>query len=215
MGLRSVTAPLFHVAPLAWPIPDPAAFDALLLTSANAPRHAGRGLLKLARLPCLCVGDATAAEARRAGLSDVRSGSGDGKAAVELLADQGLRRVLHLCGRDHLGLEQPGIEIARIAVYAAEAAGSLPATALDTLRSGAVALIHSPRAGRLLGRLADEAGLERSGVRVAAISKAAAEAAGQGWAAVAVAPVPRDQPLLEVAAKLCNSEADSGTGKRE
>ncbi|MEA3064722.1 MAG: hypothetical protein QOJ27_1168, partial [Sphingomonadales bacterium] len=43
----------------------------------------------------------------------------------------------------------------------------------------------------------------KGSIRVAAISAAAAEAAGEGWAAKAVAAAPRDQALLELAAKLC------------
>src|SRR5262245_7688966 len=44
MGLEVVRCPLFHVEPVEWEAPDPAAFGALLLTSANAMRHGGRQL---------------------------------------------------------------------------------------------------------------------------------------------------------------------------
>jgi uroporphyrinogen-III synthase len=63
-----------------------------------------------------------------------------------------------------------------------------------------VALVHSPRAGARLAALAGD----KTAIAVAAISAAAAEAAGDGWAAKAVAAAPRDQALLELAAKLCN-----------
>jgi uroporphyrinogen-III synthase len=33
--------PLFAIVPLDWTAPDPAQFDGLVLTSANAVRHAG------------------------------------------------------------------------------------------------------------------------------------------------------------------------------
>lgn len=205
MDLRSVVAPLFGVRPVKWTVPDPAAFDALLLTSANAPRHAGEGLASLTSLPCHCVGEATAAEARRAGFGDVRVGPGDGKALLAVMAGEGVRNVLHLCGRDHVGLEHPDVTISRVSVYASEAVDRLPDEAAEALRSGALALIHSPRAGRLFGRLVDTAGLDRAAIRVAGISPAAAEAAGEGWALRAAAAAPRDQALLELAAKLCNN----------
>ena len=42
LGLEPVVAPLFTIRPLAWEPPDPAEFDAVLLTSANAARHANQ-----------------------------------------------------------------------------------------------------------------------------------------------------------------------------
>ena len=38
LGLDPVLMPLFEIEPIAWTAPDPAGFDALLLTSANAVR---------------------------------------------------------------------------------------------------------------------------------------------------------------------------------
>jgi uroporphyrinogen-III synthase len=213
--MQSVVSPLFEVAPVAWQAPSPSNFDALLLTSANAPRHAGSQLQALTNLRCYCVGEATEAEARRAGLTDLRVGRGDGSELLRVIASERVQRVLHLCGRDHAGLEHPQIEIIRIPVYAAEAVERLPLEASEALGAGAVALLHSPRAARLFRALVDESGLTRSSIRVAAISGAAADAAGSGWVSLAVAPAPRDQPLLEVAAKLCNYVPDSGTGRRE
>jgi uroporphyrinogen-III synthase len=215
MGLQAVLSPLFEVAPLAWQAPGPSDFDALLLTSANAARHAGPQLQALINLRCYCVGEATEAEARRGGFTDLRVGPGDGGELLRVIASDGMKRVLHLCGQDHAGLEHSQIEIMRIPVYAAKSAERLPLYAEEALQAGAVALLHSPRAARVFGALVDENGLSRSSIRVAAISEAAGEAAGPGWASVDIAPAPRDQPLLEVAAKLCNYGVDSGTGRRE
>jgi uroporphyrinogen-III synthase len=67
-----------------------------------------------------------------------------------------------------------------------------------------VALIHSPRAGRRFAELVDRASIARGGVTIAAISPAAAEAAGEGWARVEAAERPADDVLLALAARLCN-----------
>ena len=64
-----------------------------------------------------------------------------------------------------------------------------------------VALIHSPRAGRMFSSLV----AERGNVAIAAISEAAAEAVGQGWKSVDVAVRPTDDALLALAARLCNN----------
>ncbi|TFI59512.1 uroporphyrinogen III synthase HEM4 [Sphingomonas parva] len=196
-GLRPIVAPLFEIRPLAWEMPAPC--DALLLTSANAARHAGM----LPDLPCYAVGPATAEAARAAGLRTVIEGRDDGAAALALATADGHRRILHLCGREHLPIEQDGVEMVRRFVYAAEAAAELPAAARQAIADGAVVLLHSPRAARTFAALAER----RQEIRVAAISPAAAAAAGSGWAAIASASEPRDQALLEVAAQLCKAAA--------
>lgn len=205
MGLDAVVAPLFVVSQLAWHPPDPARFDAILLTSANAARHGGEGLGRFAALPCYAVGEATAAAAAKAGFESVEAGATDGGAVLAEMAAGGVRRVLHLCGRDRIALEHCELAIEAHAVYAAEAVEALPDEAGAALSDGVIALIHSPRAGAVFGRLVDDAGLPRSAIRLAAISSAAATSAGAGWGRVAAAPSPTDEALLEVAAKLCKT----------
>jgi uroporphyrinogen-III synthase len=194
MGLEPVVAPLFTIRPVEWEPPEAESFDAVLLTSAHAARRARAG--ELASLPCYTTGEATARAARDAGFADVRAGPSDGEAALALARRDGRKGVLHLCGRDHVALS--GVE--RRIVYAADAAATLPDAASEALAADAVVLVHSPRAAALFAGLVDE----RSRIRLALVSAAAAEAAGDGWAEKAVAARPRDEALLEVAAKLCN-----------
>lgn len=204
LGLEPVKAPLFAVRPLAWTAPD-GSFDAVLFTSAHAARLGGPQLEAFRHLRCIAVGEATAAAARAAGFGDVRIGAGDGAAALaEVPSGSG---VLHFAGRDHLPLQREGVAVVRRIVYAADAADGLPAEARRALAAGALALIHSPRAGTLFGTLVDRAGLPRPATAIAAISEQAAAAAGPGWRAVAAAARPRDEALLELAAALCQTRA--------
>ena len=206
MGLTPVVAPLFTVAPIAWRPPDPAVFDAVMMTSANAARHGGDALTSFLALPCYATGEATAAAARQAGFADIRVGPSDGAALVAMMAGDGVATAFHPCGRDRTELESGGLRIVDVPVYAAETVRRLPPEAGAALQNGALALIHSPRAGALLARLFEG---DRAFVPLAAISTtAAAAAAGDGWKYVAVAEQPRDQALLELAAKLCQSEPD-------
>jgi len=201
MGLAPVVAPLFAIRPLAARPVDPADYDSVLLTSANGARHAPEGL---GDLPCFAVGESTAAAARRRGFADVRTGPSDGAAAAALAAAAGFQRILHPCGRDHLPVAAPGVAIERLAVYSAE---PLPPARFE---GPAVAMIHSARAGRRFGEVV----ADRSAIAIAAIAEAAADSAGDGWAAKAVAAEPRDHALLELAAKLCNyglEEAKDGS----
>lgn len=203
-GLVPAVAPLFTIRPLPWQAPDPAAFDALLLTSANAARQAGGGLTSLLALTCYAVGETSSAAAVEAGFRDVRTGPADGAALLRLMETEGVRSALHLCGREHALPADSSVAVTAVPVYAADAVDSLPAEAEAAIAEGAVALLHSPRAAALFASLI---GAERQGLRIAAISAASAEAAGPGWAAVAVAAEPRDQALLEAAAKLCHRSA--------
>jgi uroporphyrinogen-III synthase len=198
LGLEPVVAPLFSVRPLDWTPPDPAGFDAVMLTSASAARQASDGLAPFKQMPCYAVGEATAAAAEEAGFADIRVGPDDGAALLLMMAENGVRTAFHACGQDHFALGYPDVAITRVPVYAAEAAASLPVAA-----EGMLALLHSPRAATLFAGLAGD----RSRIDIAAISSKSARAAGEGWRSVSVSPRPRDQALLELAVELCQKAA--------
>ena len=197
MGLEAIALPLFRVEPIEWEPPDAATFDGVLLTSANAVRHAGEGLLTLRGFPAYAVGDSTAEAAREAGFDIAAAGD----AGVDRLLgsiDPDLR-LLHLCGEDRRAPVDPKQRITAVAVYRA-----IPVDRPDLRESeGVVALIHSPRAGRRFAEVVPA----RQSIAIAAISSAAAEAAGDGWAAVEAAAEPTDEALLALAARLCEKPA--------
>ena len=191
LGLEALSVPLFAIEPLEWRVPA-GSFDGLLLTSANAVRHAGAGLDAVRALPVYAVGEATAAAARDAGLAIAAVGDSGVEALLGAMPPE--LRLIHLCGEDRV--DGTGSAIVRIPVYRAR-----PTDDCDL--SGArdsVALVHSPRAGRRLAELV----AERGSIAIAAISAAAGAAAGDGWQQVAVAGRPSDEALLALAARLCN-----------
>jgi uroporphyrinogen-III synthase len=203
LGLEPVVTPLFEVRPLAWTPPDPAEFDTVLLTSAHAARQGGDGLASLRALPCYAVGERTAGAARAAGFKTIRTGPSDGIALLPIMAADGVERVFHPCGREHLDLDHPALAIRHEPVYATDATERLPSEAKAALDRGALVLLHSPRAAAVFAQLAAP---WRASISIAAISPAAAAAAGDGWRLVAAASAPRDEALLELAAKLCQTE---------
>ncbi len=203
MGLEPVAMPLFKVEPVDWEAPDPGSFDALLLTSANSVRHAGEGLRSLRQLPVYAVGEATAAAARQSGF-DIDS---TGEAGVERLLGSIPPdfRLLHLCG-EHRIEQQASQAITAVPVYRSKA---LPMPEDLGAIEGQVAAVHSPRAGQRLGELAEQAGIDRSSVRIAAISQTAASAAGPGWERCEAAEAPGEAALLALAARLCDNPAQT------
>ena len=200
LDLRPAIAPLFTIRPLAWQAP-PGRFDAVMLTSANAARHGG-GLAPYLPMPCYAVGAATADAARAAGFARIAVGASDGDALAARMAADGVRSVLWLSGADRTALAETAIRIVPVAVYAADPVARLPAEAQKALSGGAIVLLHSARAA---ARFAELAADKRAGTRIAALSGKVARAAGGGWAGIAVADRPRDDALLELAAKLCQT----------
>lgn len=197
LGLVAVRIPLFVVRPLAWVPPDPARYDAVLMTSANAARHAGAGLAALAALPVVAVGAETAAEARAAGLTVALTGASDANAVIERARGAGFTRVLHLAGRDRAA-DYHGVE--SIATYTSDPLDP-PVRSMDALR-GAVVMLHSIRAARRFAMLAEREALDRGDIRVAAISASVAAAAGHGWGMTRVSDAPDDATLALVAQDL-------------
>ncbi len=200
MGLAACVHPLFETGPRDWISPDPSAFTGILMTSANAPRHAGAGLARYLHLPLFAVGMATGDAAKAAGFASVASGDSDVARLLAKVATLGKHRLLHLSGEDVTEIDPVGIEIERRIVY--HARPLVPdAAMLQALAAGGVALVHSPRAAARLAEIAPD----RAVLSVAAISSRAAVAAGTGWQRLAVAAVPRDEALLELAASLARS----------
>jgi uroporphyrinogen-III synthase len=199
-GFQAVSAPIFTIVPVPWHAPDAAQHDALMLTSANAVREAGAALATYRDLPVYAVGEVTAHTAIEAGFAEVRVGSGDAASLVTAMAQDGVKRPLHLAGREHRDLADPPFPITRRIVYAADQSAALSAAALAALARNAVVLLHSPRAAKVFTSLLREAGIDPATISVAAISPAAAQ--GQ-WREVAIAEAPDDGALLAAAARLC------------
>ena len=199
-GLNVAVRPLFAPVAVAWTPPALELFDALLLTSANGVRLAGKGLARYRTLPAYAVGEATAQALKEAGFADVVSGDADGTAIVRHIIDDGRSRVLHLSGTTVAGLEAGSLHVTRVPVYGMTALPPDPALKADA-KAGSVLLVHSPRAGeRVAGQFPQEA---RASLRIVAISAAAAQACGEGWGSRTHPARPSDDEMLALARQLC------------
>ena len=121
------------------------------------------------------------------------------------MADYSTRALVSPCGRDIDPLLIPDRNRAG-PVYAADA--SMPPAAPSRV-AAARRPVHSPRAARCSP---DSPGIAASSA--SRDQRAAAEAAGAGLRR-AIAAAPRDEALLEVAATLCQTVAQDGSGARE
>lgn len=206
LGLEAHGFPLFVIESVAWEAPPVSAFDAVLLGSANAPRHAGAALAAYAGKPAYTVGAVTAEAARAAGLEVVASGVGGIKALLPLLRPEH-RRLLRLSGRERMVLTPPrGVSIVERVVYASEPL-AMPPALRRLLARPAVVVLHSAEAAHHLAALCDEHGLDREHIALAAIGPRVSRAAGRGWAAIRDATAPNDTALLALAQEMCQTPA--------
>jgi uroporphyrinogen-III synthase len=197
LGLSPMIRSLFAVEPRSWDAPDPALFDSVLLTSANAVRYGGGAVGLYRALPVFAVGAATAVAARSAGFADVRGGTGNAADALRALGKAGHKRPFHLSGEDRTPYPHLPFAVTTRVVYSA--------TPVDVnVPTGRyAALVHSARAAMRFGELCPSPSL----VDVIAISAAVASAAGAGWRSVSIASEPTDNAMLALAAMLCDGQA--------
>lgn len=95
---------------------------AVLITSANAVRHAPKEIMAaLAAMPCHAVGKRTAEAARAAGFLDVDEGPGNAEALADMLADRlSGKAVIYLCGRVRFPAFEARLEVAGVRVHPIE-----------------------------------------------------------------------------------------------
>jgi len=204
LGLDTHGYPLFEVQPRGWSIPE-GHFDGLLIGSANALRHAGSALERIRRLPIHAVGESTAEAARGLGFTVASVGVSGLQSVLDALAAPS--RLLRLAGEDHIELTPPaGISMETRIVYASEPQ-PMPTELAETLRGGAVVLLHSAAAARHFAAECDRLAVPRAQLSLAALGPRIATAAGEGWDTVRTATVPTEAALLALAADLCHASS--------
>jgi uroporphyrinogen-III synthase len=217
LGVQAVAAPLFAIEILAWQAPDPAAFDALLIGSANALRHAGPALAAYAAKPAYVVGEATAQATLQAGLQVAAIGSG-GLQSVFDHVPIAHPRLLRLAGQERVVLcPPPHVSLIERVVYGA-APLPLPAAIARLILTHAlpalVVALHSAQAASHFSAEIDRLKLPRQRLHLATIGPRVSAAAGDGWGSLHTAPTPDDRSLLALAAQLCHTLAPP-VGDRE
>jgi uroporphyrinogen-III synthase len=201
-GFEPVQLPFFEVGPRIWEAPEASSYDALLITSSNAVRHAGPALSSLSGLRVHAVGRVSADAAREAGLELASSGSKGVADAIAAAQAAGHRRLLWLAGEDRIMLMVPaGMQIDEKIVYASVPV-TLPMDAAQIISHCPMVALHSARAARAFAAFVEAKALERQSFVIAAFSPAIAAAAGEGWGGMAQAEQPEDAALLSAAAQL-------------
>lgn len=192
---EAVVYPLLETRATAWTLPAQT-FDAVILSSAAAVRHAGPVADALKGLPAHTVGDATAAAARAAGWAAVTAGPGTMQGLLAGLLAGPARHFLHLAGADLTPVAVPAaLSLTRVTVY------ETPLLPLPALPDVDAVLLHSPRTAAQFAAEWDRLAGQRGAVQLFAISAATLAAAGSGWKQAAVAAEPTESVLLAMLRK--------------
>lgn len=203
-GWKPITLPLFMVTPQAWDPPADDQFDAVMMTSANAAHYGGAGLSELFGLPLYAVGAATAEAAKKAGFARVITGPGTAAALADQMRANGVTRIFHPAGAATRPFDETDLRITRATVYDAKRVP--PPDLAGILRAGTIILVHSPRAATYLDMLCTDQAIDRSALRLVAISQAALDQAGQGWGVAIAAEHPDEAAMLAAASTLGESD---------
>ncbi len=210
-GHDALIAPMLEIEPVNADF-NPASFDAIVITSANAVRSLVQAALQNSLLrPVLAVGNQTAQAARDAGFLDVMSADGDAADLISLIRsrwNKGRARLLYLAGNDRsrdlaADLAKDGIQVETVIVYGADAAARLPDDAQQALRHGTIdgVLHYSRRSTEIFLTCADAGGLDVSPLRHYCLSQRAAEPlSARGFKAIRIAPRPDEVALLDLIA---------------
>lgn len=171
MGHEPVLEPLMSVKYLEADADFPGALEraqAIAFTSANGVRALARRS-KARHLPVFAVGAATAKAARDEGFETVHVAGGDVDTLADEIAttlDPAGGSIVHIAATNLAGdlagaLGSRGFEISRHVLYEASSVETLSEAVRADLEEGAIdaVLIYSPRTGRILAALMEEAGL--------------------------------------------------------
>ena len=204
LGHEPLVAPLLEVRAMAPDGIDLSGVGALAFTSANGVK-AFTDLSQSRDLRVFAVGAATARAARQAGFRNVLSSDGDVAALADgIAARKGELRggvVLHPGAAEPAGdlggqLANHGVLLRQVALYDT-AAAELSDQDRARLPEAHIALLHSPKAAKVLARLLKEAPLPN--LRVLALSKAVLQPLSRTkLAAKAFAPFPLEAALLNL-----------------
>lgn len=202
LGFEAVVDPLLAVEPLDAKI-DLSRVAALAFTSVNGVEAFTR-LSSERALPVFAVGKATAAAAQGAGFASVSSADGDVEALGRLIAGAAVGPVLWAGAKAPAGdlaalLRSRGVMASGVAVYQTVERSPSQAT-LSRLDAPLTALLHSPRAARVLATLLRERPAPL--LRCLCLSEAVAAPLAEVVDArsVARAPRPDDSALLDLLA---------------
>ncbi|MCX7381873.1 MAG: uroporphyrinogen-III synthase [Alphaproteobacteria bacterium] len=195
-----IVAPVLTIIPQV--IAPSADVQAILLTSANAI------VPGLPDRPVFAVGDATAARARAAGMSTVRSAGRDAAALAELVMRECRPQfgpLLLASGEGHglalaAQLRRAGFRVRRVVAYGARPVRALPANAQEFIATGrGHALFFSPETAHVFVRICRRTGFGGGVAGIEALAISAATAAGLAalnWARIRIAAHPNQDALL-------------------
>lgn len=205
LGYEAILSPVLETE---WGAPekgiDMAGVDALIFTSANGVRGFAE-MTYVRDLPAWCVGEASAAAAQEAGLSDVQHADGNAADLFELITAQAApgAQFLHpgneaAAGELAAQLSEAGFPTHFTPLYRMKCAPELSHAASKFILGGEAlrVLIHSARGAECFAALSKD--MPRGALHMVAISKAAAAPLKDaGFGKISIAARPSEAAMLD------------------
>ncbi|MCF6215152.1 MAG: uroporphyrinogen-III synthase [Emcibacter sp.] len=210
LGHRVQAEPLLHINFLSREKIDLTNFQAVAFTSANGVR-AFVHIDQNRDIPCFAVGEATAAEAQKAGFQTISTADGNVIELAELITrrlNKASGPILHISGRDIAGdlsgrLEAAGFKPVRAALYKAVKSAALTTAAQKLITSGQISHIpfYSPRSAKIFMDLIHLSHLEDHLTKITALclSPAVSDVIGSSsWQGILTAKHPNQSSLFHL-----------------
>jgi uroporphyrinogen-III synthase len=212
-GHEALVAPLLRIEAVTDAVIGAGPWSGVIMTSRNAARaiEQHRRVAELRRLPVFTVGRSTAAAARAAGFTDVRSADGDAGELVDLILSGGTTPggpLLYLAGVDRAAdvagdLRAAGLPADTVVIYRAVAAQEFSTSVCDALAAGGLdGVLHlSRRSADIFLACARRGGLldrALAPTHYCLSAQVAEPLVAAGARHVAVAPRPEESALIGV-----------------
>lgn len=213
LGMTALVTPLLQISALTLPEGVFDTAQGVVVSSAHAAMQFAQ-IPPHPRTPVLCVGDATAKAARKAGAKNVISADGDAEALINAATKRFspfAGRLVFLRGMQvavdvAASLRMFGFQVDEAFAYEARPVTALPDPAYQALRSGALtaAVFHSAAGAQTFARLVEAADLEWACRRMIAAgmsTRALSPLSQLEFRDVVIAPKPQDEALLYAVAR--------------
>ncbi|TNE64322.1 MAG: uroporphyrinogen-III synthase [Alphaproteobacteria bacterium] len=207
LGHRVIIAPMIQIDPISFEIP--ADDRSLIITSKNGARFGLANIGNKAR-PIFAVGEATAAEARALGFTNITVGPGTARQMIPILLERGIaqkRKYTHLAGNEVAYniadvLKNEGVDANTTTTYQARPMRSFSLGVQEAFDEGEIshALFYSPRTATIFEEAV--ADYERPDwlqrMNALALSTRVAENLIGPWKSVRYAIIPTEKALFSM-----------------
>lgn len=220
LPVHPVLCPMLDIQPVDFEVPDPAAYDVLVFTSAHAV-SAYAGNVRICSQRVYTVGSATAERALQKGFADVRTPTGKAADVPDFIEqhEQKNVRILYLHGRDisyplEDAMRERGFSMDSAVVYEALKSSTIGKDCIRAMRSGekGIVMLFSKRTAEAFVDAVCAEKLEKAlgHIKVLCISDSVVKyVQAYSWDGVYVSENPDAPSMLDLLGRICHGHFEN------